>query len=447
MKKIENDVEQLGAKVIYVDINNVDNSPSTELLKGMHSEISKFENNRRAELSRETKRTKASKQKFVSGRTSYGYVINKDCEFGLEVIDSEIETVRMIYDLFTEKGFSLGQITKELNKLGIPAYKGGKWNRSAVWNILTNTTYAGYTYYGKFRSVKKKNDSGKLVQVFIENDKETWIKHGTPAVISLNQFNKAQKMLEHNRKTKRQETARNYLLSGMIYCDECGKVHSGQTKLRPNGEDTYYAHLVKRGGCRNLWLRADTLEAAVWNKVKEILLNPDALIAGYEQDANAHQKALDSKKEKLAFLQDKVDKYKQQRMNLHLIYSSPDNVMSKSEYLEANEHIKSNLDAIEADIATLTEEINNTISPESVETFRQFTSAIQNVLHHELDNNDKREIMRRLNIKVMVIDKDTIRLDGYFTTKPFGVTDVSNMRTLQTTVTHINFSLMVSLAA
>jgi len=70
----------------------------------------------------------------------YGYYYDNG---KLEVELDEALTVRAIYKLCS-KGLSLNDIAKTLNSAGIPAKRGGQWNKQSVHKILHNPLYTGY---------------------------------------------------------------------------------------------------------------------------------------------------------------------------------------------------------------------------------------------------------------------------------------------------------------
>ena len=70
----------------------------------------------------------------------YGYYYDNG---RLEVELDEALTVRAIYKLCS-RGLSLKDIAKTLNAAGIPAKRGGQWNKQSVHKILHNPLYTGY---------------------------------------------------------------------------------------------------------------------------------------------------------------------------------------------------------------------------------------------------------------------------------------------------------------
>jgi DNA invertase Pin-like site-specific DNA recombinase len=70
----------------------------------------------------------------------YGYVYSNG---GLIVDIDEALTVRAIFRMYSN-GMSMSEIADSLNNAGIPAKKGGTWNKQSIHGILRNPLYAGY---------------------------------------------------------------------------------------------------------------------------------------------------------------------------------------------------------------------------------------------------------------------------------------------------------------
>jgi DNA invertase Pin-like site-specific DNA recombinase len=69
----------------------------------------------------------------------YGYVYGNG---SLHIEPDEARTVRMIYRMHSD-GLSTEKIAKNLNEDGIPAKRGGKWNKQSIHKILRNPLYIG----------------------------------------------------------------------------------------------------------------------------------------------------------------------------------------------------------------------------------------------------------------------------------------------------------------
>ena len=88
----------------------------------------------------------------------YGYVYS---DGKLLVVKDEAYTVRAIYNLY-RRGSTMEDIATFLNQGGIPAKKGGKWNKQSIGNILHNPIYAGYM---EWDGIVRKGEQEPIVPV------------------------------------------------------------------------------------------------------------------------------------------------------------------------------------------------------------------------------------------------------------------------------------------
>ena len=66
-----------------------------------------------------------------------------------EIIPTEAEIVKKIFNLFTEEGYGGIRIAKYLNEKGYKTHKGFEWSYSTVNNMLRNPIYTGYLCFHK----------------------------------------------------------------------------------------------------------------------------------------------------------------------------------------------------------------------------------------------------------------------------------------------------------
>jgi len=67
------------------------------------------------------------------------------------VDEAEACVVRRVFEMYTVDGLSIAEITRKLNREGIPPRKASRWERSVVWGILRNPAYRGVACFGKTR--------------------------------------------------------------------------------------------------------------------------------------------------------------------------------------------------------------------------------------------------------------------------------------------------------
>lgn len=229
--------------------------------------------------------------KYGGGIIAYGYKLNPDTK-KLEIREQEASTVQMMFSWCVNERISCVMIADRLNAMQIPThytkdgrtihYKGkreaektaGIWRAGRVRNMLINPAYYGLWEWGK-RTKKVKN--------------RTRIPGYSPAIISVETFELASKVLQNNRLYKLDKPIHDYLLRGLIRCGLCGRALCGATsKVGPNHskEKAYYVcngktqwHKLGIPKCPSISLVAKDVEDVVWSDIQAYCKNPDVAIA------------------------------------------------------------------------------------------------------------------------------------------------------------------------
>jgi len=157
----------------------------------------------------------------------------------------------------------------------VPTKSGGIWYRSGVQVILTNPAYTGKTY--AFTKVPGQRQ--------FTRPKEDWIEIPgvTPAIISQELFDAAQKQLQINREKSLRNCKHEYLLRGHLRCRQCGRGYVGEFSngryYKCAGRKSAYAPVER---CRNKGWKAEVLEGMVWDEIERYLSKPELIISQLE---------------------------------------------------------------------------------------------------------------------------------------------------------------------
>lgn len=162
----------------------------------------------------------------------YGYNYN---EGNIEIDTEKAETVKKIFNWGLE-GIGSYTIARKLNEAGIPSPRGKKWNASTVNGILHNRFYTGdVIFQSTFTALdgKRRKNNNNMDSYLCEEHHE--------AIISLDLYEKVQKTMEFMAEAKagvdRTQSAKRYVYSGKIYCNEC-HVFFGH-KIQHTGDKAY----------------------------------------------------------------------------------------------------------------------------------------------------------------------------------------------------------------
>src|SRR5277367_5431077 len=131
-------------------------TPEDQLLLQFQGMIAEYERAQILERSRRGKRHRAkSGEVSVLSGAPYGYRYVRKTEETpafYQVIDAESHVVKRVYEMYTAKNLSIGEITRRLNAQKVPIRKhGSRWERSTVWAMLRNPAYRGAASFGKTR--------------------------------------------------------------------------------------------------------------------------------------------------------------------------------------------------------------------------------------------------------------------------------------------------------
>ncbi len=142
-------------------------------------------------------------------RSSYGYRYMKKTDASAayyEVLESEAEVVRMVFELYALKHLSINAIARLLNQRGIATRTGRPLERSTVWGILRNRhTRARLATerrnYDHASASLGHCDSGMASQTAIANHErlDRVDRSAVPALVGEETFALAQEQLTKNR--------------------------------------------------------------------------------------------------------------------------------------------------------------------------------------------------------------------------------------------------------
>lgn len=148
---------------------------------------------------------------YTGGNKLIGYDLDKESNC-LIINEKEAELVRLVFDLYTE-GVGQQRICNKLAEMGYFNSKGNKYTRSTIGRMLSNEKYKGESnsgryeykgYSGLFTHQPKtmRNYDDELRQQ-ARDAQQRLLEQGIvkiPAIISEEQFDKAQAITERNRK-------------------------------------------------------------------------------------------------------------------------------------------------------------------------------------------------------------------------------------------------------
>jgi site-specific DNA recombinase len=277
---ITQELEKHGVKLETVT-EDVDNSELGKLISYIRGYASKVEAEKIRERTMRGKKARAKdgRMPMGSGIGLYGYdYMPVSQKGGGQRVINEIEAawVRKMFEWLVDEGLTTTAITFRLRALNAPTKSGKIWSRRSVHERLTNIAYTGKTYVFT-------DSDGKV----FGKPKEEWIELPgfTPAIISIELFEAAQKQLKMNYDKSKRNCKHEYLLGGHLRCAKCGYAFVGH----PIGGKRYYhcSHTMKINApverCKNAMWNAEKLETMVWAELENYLGDRDIVRGNMEK--------------------------------------------------------------------------------------------------------------------------------------------------------------------
>ena len=256
----ENILNDCGIELISVT-ELYDNTPAGEYNKAIQTVNNQQYSRTLGYRTRAGMKSKAAEGIWLGGHIPLGFELGPDRR--LKVCPEEAEIIRRVFDLY-EQGNSYQMIAdalnseKHTNRLGKPFTKG------SFRDILKSPRYAGTVVWNRR---KEKDRNGKRNGSAEKDISEQVVLEGGPSIISEEQFDRVQEMIEERSKGNGGQVLREHYMLGakkLLRCAECGKFMVG-TKVSSHGKKyrVYRCPNHKGGGCPTKDIPADNLEKFV----------------------------------------------------------------------------------------------------------------------------------------------------------------------------------------
>ena len=196
----------------------------------------------------------------VNGSLPYGYKRGEDGKYAID--EPRAVIVREIFDRVS-KGERYAEIINSLNERGITTKTGKPFNKNSFSRMLVNERYIGVYEHSGVR-----------------------VEDGIPPIISKEVFRMVQNKLKEgtNEQGLKRKLNSEYLLTGKLYCGECGSPMIGMSGTGRNGDMHYYYMCKRRKQCSKHYIQREYLEQLVVDMTRACISNAelvDWLVNGY----------------------------------------------------------------------------------------------------------------------------------------------------------------------
>jgi site-specific DNA recombinase len=286
---LADEFEREGVKLEFVT-QEVGDSPEHRMFFNMRGVFAEYEREKIRERTVRGAREKARQGKLVNPRAApFGYAYDGVRQTLIE--DSEkAQVVRFIFHTFAREGLSLGALAATLNRLGVKSPGGGRWRASTLGRMLRHEAYSGRLHQFRYCSVepqKRKTSPAGAKSSRVLRPRGEWLTLLLEPLVSPELFQAVQRRLEKNLEMARRNTRHEYLLSGLLFCGQCG----GRMGGHHCRDRAYYRCYRKKadnlvpalgGGfapCLCPEVRAEAVEPVIWESVAGLIRNPEFLVS------------------------------------------------------------------------------------------------------------------------------------------------------------------------
>ncbi len=403
-------------------------TPEDQLMLQFQGMIAEYERAQTLERSRRGKRHRAKAGEVsVLGGAPYGYRYirkTRDAPARYEIDAVEAEVVRLVYDMYTVKGLSIGAIAGLLREMGPPTRRRvTRWERSVVWAILRNPAYKGAACFNKTQVGRRQKVtrpfrlSGRAVHgeksCSHERPRDEWIEIPVPAIVSDETFALAAERLADNKRFAPRRTIDPSIVQGLVSCRKCGYALS-RTSTRSSARKIHYYRCLGSDAWRHLGgsvcdcrpIRQDLLDQIVWQEVVRLIEDPTLIQAELDRRLDAAREAEPTKRRQDALERERTRIRKSME---RLVTAYQEDLLPLDELRRRMPELRAREQSARAELQAILDQAADRISfLRLAETLVAFLQRLHE-LAQSLEIADRQKIVRLL-VKDILVDNDTITI-------------------------------------
>ncbi len=346
----------------------------------------------------------------------YGYIINKQKEF--EVVPTEAEIVRQIFDLYNNQGWGYKKIANYLTEQGIPTPRMSEQMRKeaageptsrktkAAWAIVTVQGILDNDFYiGTFRQAKytRAKINGKDVKrdeeehIVIENHHQPIIDYRTFATT---------RALREKRSTANYRGVKKYdnVYSGFLFCGDCGSPMFAMSRRDLSAAYTCGTyHRRGRAGCSSHHIRVDKLDELLKIYVRRVMEHSHAMLEELNAELNREQadvleteQSADRLAQVMEELRQELKATKRQRIRDMVKHPEQEELLAET-YDELEGDLQKKIAGLEHQITLLSDKRNAMIQVNR--TAKNALDVFQDILGKDhLERNDLELLIQRIRV-------------------------------------------------
>jgi site-specific DNA recombinase len=276
-------------------------SPEDRLLVQFQGMFAEYE---KAQIMERYRRGKAHRARTgsinVLSGAPFGYRYlrkNEHTGAAYQIVEHEAVLVAELFRRYADDGASIADLARWLSDQHVPTRTGKyRWDRSVIWGMLRNPAYAGRAVFGKTMVVPESPGLNRVARLqgrstpraskTVDRPRGEWTDIPVPAIVSEQTFDRVAARLADNKRFASRNSTIPSLLQGLAACSACGYGYYRTSTRTTNKKIFYYRCLGSddyryQGGrvCANKPVRADYLDAVVWEHITGMLADPQLIRA------------------------------------------------------------------------------------------------------------------------------------------------------------------------
>ena len=346
----------------------------------------------------------------------YGYIINRQKEF--EIVPTEAEIVRQIFDLYNNQGWGYKKIANYLTEQGIPTPRMSEQMRKeaageptsrktkAAWAIVTVQGILDNDFYiGTFRQAKytRAKINGKDVKrdeeehIVIENHHQPIIDYRTFATT---------RALREKRSTANYRGVKKYdnVYSGFLFCGDCGSPMFAMSRRDLSAAYTCGTyHRRGRSGCSSHHIRVDKLDELLKIYVRRVMEHSHAMLeelnaelARQDSDVVETEQSADHLAQVMEELREELKATKRQRIRDTVKHPDQEELLAET-YDELEADLQKKIEGLDHQIGMLSDKRNTII--QAGRAAKTAMEVFGDILSKEtLERNDLELLIERIDV-------------------------------------------------
>jgi len=270
-----------------------------------------------------------------------GYLNNKETK-QIYVDKEKAPLIKKIFELYATGKYTLKEIRKIINGLGLRGRRGKTLSVSNFQYLLQNPFYYGLIRYnGEFYEGKHE------------------------PIIAKKLFNECQEVMRKKSKPQKADKMKFFLYRGLFKCGECGYTITADRKIKPSGKSYTYYYCTKKNPnhvcSQNVFTREEKISSQINETIQKVSLPDDCadwMLAELEKEQKDKAQSSRFFAQKINDEIKTIDEKLEKLMNAYL-----ENALSLEEYRKAKNKLVNQKQLLKDKLTAFEQKSNNRFEP------------------------------------------------------------------------------------